>query len=446
MAHNNGKITSPISLHGDVYPVLAIAPSGAYYDVAEVCKSGKINKWSFKKPIRFAQFPELTDAQIMSVNCGLTAKELTLLKPNCNGLNGVTGRDDTKDTILNEIAEWSYMQPNEYYRLTDFDGYNHAALPSDKEWGDYSFTENDLLEVLENNAYFVPPSTENDVNFTIPNSFKILTNFSMRIGDGSGNWIGSGDENMLPLSYAAGGGFINGQSWRIAYAVEIGSEWFLFIGRKPLDASLDSTTTKNYCPPDMSSNTLAVQRMSDSSTKTFTAIPCLVRNARIAFTYINQSTARSYVQVSSDTIIYAMPSGAQSIRIQITSQAERPQVGNISVMAVSDTYNTAYTWVLGYVMIQENPDGTPVNALVVARNAEINNESTAYINMQYYTKANGDTPIKIPTTGGSTNTQPYTIPAGSKFTFRGVTYNGYVIESAAGLWFGEKDVTIFNVQ
>lgn len=439
---NNGtKITAPISLHGDVYPVLGIAPSGAYYDVAEVCKSGKINKWSFKKPIRFAQFPELTDAQIMSVNCGLTARELTLLKPNCNGLNGVTGRDDSKDTILNEIAEWSYLQPNEYYRLTDFDEYNHGALPSDKGWEDYSIKLSDLNTIINSDASVANAS---GVNFTIDKSFKILTSFSVNIDGISGNYIGDANNDMLPLAYAAGGGFISGQGWRIAYAVEIGSEWFLFIGRKPLDANLSVEDTQDYCPPDMSSNTAAVNMMVsavNSGTRTFTAIPCLVKNAMILneTNPYNSSYKFTRVRVNPDTQIFAMPSGIKSIRMSVTTSGEIPQIGKIIGVKSYGSYN----WVLGYVEVQVNPDGSTVYAIAVARPTTVP-ASTVRLKMRYKTTASGNNYVNIPSSGSGV--AEYKITAGQTFSYGGVTYNGRIIESPQiGLGFDENDVTTFEV-
>ena len=446
MSNSNGKITSPISLHGDVYPVLSIAPSGAYYDVAEACKSGKINKWSFKKPIRYAQFPELTDAQIMSVNCGLTPNDLGLLRRNCNGLNGVTGGDDSKADILAEVSEWNYMQPNEYYRLTDFDGYNHGALPSDKDWEDYSFQKSDLTAIENSDASVASMS---GVNFTIDKSLKILTKFAMKITDGTGNYIGNANDDMLPLAYAAKGGVVSGEGWRIAYAVEIGSEWFLFIGRKPLDASLSVTDTRNYCPPDMSSNTSAVKQLIakvNSGIKTFTMIPCLVKNATMAFeanqSYPDRKISR--VQVNADTLIYAMPSGAQSVRLSITTSGAMPQIGNI--VAVKATNNNAdnYTWLLGYVEVQVNPDGSTVYAMVVARKAAITGAFTTNLKLRYKTTASGSSYVQIPSSGSGTAT--YNISSGATFSFKGVTYNGIVIATAVGLNFNEDDVTTFTVQ
>lgn len=197
-----------ISIHADIYPVLGIGKVGDDFDLAPVCTSGKINKWSFYKPIRINQMPDLTDAQIMQVNCGLIPNELVKLKTNCNGLNGVTGTDDTKDAILAQVLEWDYLPPLNAYRVNDFDGYNHGALPSDKDWEDYSFQKSDLTAIENSDASVANMS---GVNFTIDKSLKILTKFAMKITDGTGNYIGNANDDMLPLAYAAKGGVVSGE-------------------------------------------------------------------------------------------------------------------------------------------------------------------------------------------------------------------------------------------
>ena len=435
-----------ISIDADIYYVLGLGSTGAGFDLAPVCASGKINKWSFHKPVRLPQMPDLTDEQIMQVNCGLVPQELSKLKTNCNGLNGVTGTNDAKSDILAQVLEWDYLPPLNAYRTNDFDGYNHGALPSDKDWEDYSFQKSDLTAIENSDASVASMS---GVNFTIDKSLKILTKFAMKITDGTGNYIGNANDDMLPLAYAAKGGVVSGEGWRIAYAVEIGSEWFLFIGRKPLDASLSVTDTRNYCPPDMSSNTSAVKQLIakvNSGIKTFTMIPCLVKNATMAFeanqSYPDRKISR--VQVNADTLIYAMPSGAQPIKLSVTTSGAMPQIGNI--IAVKATNNNAdnYTWLLGYVEVQVNPDGSTVYAMVVARKAAITGAFTANLKLRYKTTASGSSYVQIPSSGSGTAT--YNISSGATFSFKGVTYNGIVIATAVGLNFNEDDVTTFTVQ
>lgn len=439
-----------ISIHADIYYVLGLGSTGAGFGLAPVCASGKINKWSFHKPVRLPQMPDLTDEQIMQVNCGLVPQELSKLKTNCNGLNGVTGTNDAKADILAQVIEWEYLPALNGYRTNDFDGYNHAALPSDKEWEDYSIKLSDLTAIENSDASLA--SSAGGVNFTIDKSLKILTSFAVNIGGSTGNYIGNANNDMLPLAYAAGGGFISGQGWRIAYAVEIPStsgtpEWYLFIGRKPLDASLSVTDTRNYCPPDMSSNTSAVKMMIaavNRGVRTFTAIPCLVRNAMMTFETNQSYPSRkiSRVQVNADTLIYAMPSGVQSVRFSVTTSGDMPQIGNIHSVKKYGTQSDA--WVLGYIYNDTSAGTKPINAIVVARSTPITGAFTVRLNMQYVTVPNTTEVInKIPTSGSGVQT--YTISSGATFVRGGVTYNGIIITAAPGLSFDENDVTTFEV-
>lgn len=63
MSVNNNRISAPIGLQ-EVYSLLGVTPTGGLRDLAYICGNshGKINKWSKKKPIRYAQAAALTDA------------------------------------------------------------------------------------------------------------------------------------------------------------------------------------------------------------------------------------------------------------------------------------------------------------------------------------------------------------------------------------------------
>ena len=77
-------------------------------DVGTLCTHPSINKWSKYKPVPLNKTSELTDADLISVSCGLSRNPQT--------------------------QEISYSKPrgglyNEYYRLGDFRTYNHLAVP-----------------------------------------------------------------------------------------------------------------------------------------------------------------------------------------------------------------------------------------------------------------------------------------------------------------------------
>ena len=118
MSHANGIISAPISLHADVYPVLGLAKTGTYYDVAYACgnEHGKINKWSKHKPVRYDSPSELTNAQWESALYGM----------------GVTYSSNIDTVIESALSgDWEYLPPRpgtDWCRLTDFKDYNHSCL------------------------------------------------------------------------------------------------------------------------------------------------------------------------------------------------------------------------------------------------------------------------------------------------------------------------------
>ena len=124
MGHSNGKITAPVSLHADVYPVLGLTKT-VTYDTGWVCSNshGRINKWSKKKPIRYAQPGELTDAQFK----GTTADNVQGIY---YGLKVAS-----QAGLLGQLhsVNWDYLPPRpgtDWCRLTDFNGYDHNAVPT----------------------------------------------------------------------------------------------------------------------------------------------------------------------------------------------------------------------------------------------------------------------------------------------------------------------------
>lgn len=154
--NSNGYITAPISLKDDVYHVLNITPSGAYYDLAEVCmNNSKIQKWSKYKPyiteddtyepISYEQItlPALYETDIQSANGNLLAPdgtEVTVTKDPSKAISGRTywglnpgttnqpGKE-LKSWITSLYPSWYYNAPqtDNWKRLTDFELYNHNA-------------------------------------------------------------------------------------------------------------------------------------------------------------------------------------------------------------------------------------------------------------------------------------------------------------------------------
>lgn len=81
-----------------------------------MCKSNKINKWSFRKPINSDKVTKLTDSELYDINDGFRLYTF-----------------NTPQRMLYELQHenasniWEYIERTEPYRLGDFDDYNHSA-------------------------------------------------------------------------------------------------------------------------------------------------------------------------------------------------------------------------------------------------------------------------------------------------------------------------------
>lgn len=125
MAHNNGVISKPINVVGDIAYVLG-RDTG---NVGQLCGDvdgngddvGAIKKWSLKKPVRHTNPGELTVAQFEEANYGFACQKYSTVS----------------DAYQHRADSWEYLKPRgagrpfpEWYRVTDFDGYNHGATSS----------------------------------------------------------------------------------------------------------------------------------------------------------------------------------------------------------------------------------------------------------------------------------------------------------------------------
>lgn len=128
---NNGIITPPISID-DVKSVLG-EPSN---DLATLCKSANINKWSKNKPIKHNCLFKPTEAQKKEANYGISNIPYYRLlgKMAQDVINGSMKNATNISTLDTRIEPWHYQQPMggyaSPYRLGDFDGYfANASAP-----------------------------------------------------------------------------------------------------------------------------------------------------------------------------------------------------------------------------------------------------------------------------------------------------------------------------
>ena len=111
----------------DVRTVLGAASR----DLGTLCRDSSVNKFARYKPIRFNKVGVLTEAERASVSYGVTMDENDI----------VTSSHSPREApgTLQDVAEnydWTYLAPrggsvtpNEHFRLHDFNGYDHHAVP-----------------------------------------------------------------------------------------------------------------------------------------------------------------------------------------------------------------------------------------------------------------------------------------------------------------------------
>lgn len=83
--------------------------------LSELCTHESINKWSYKKPLDINK-NKIDDIDIYAHNCGFDFNNITTTK--------------VSEVITNAGKfTWVYKRPTCYFRLGDFDGYNHYEAP-----------------------------------------------------------------------------------------------------------------------------------------------------------------------------------------------------------------------------------------------------------------------------------------------------------------------------
>ena len=128
MSVSGGIITASVNLKADVANTLGVAESSVGYLCSN--KHGKINMWSRMKPVHRLNdpFPDRTLRWWLGTlnDCGIVVKSVTFY--------GLIPEAMTADTLNG----WYYMPPYggyaSPYRILDFDGYFHYAIPPINGW------------------------------------------------------------------------------------------------------------------------------------------------------------------------------------------------------------------------------------------------------------------------------------------------------------------------
>lgn len=147
MAISNNKIVAPVVIT-DPYNMLGVYPKTGVWDVADIVglerptaqggHPGKINKWSRHKPVRYPQAAPLSDnypQQAGGVTTYIDQWEGADTDKNTGiryGLKATIPHGTNLVAIHDTTFEYvAYPHPGtDFCRLSDFDGYDHAAKPN----------------------------------------------------------------------------------------------------------------------------------------------------------------------------------------------------------------------------------------------------------------------------------------------------------------------------
>lgn len=408
--------------------------------------TANLNKWALWKPERHSRLTNrLTLAERKANHCGLTPVQNNALLTGNMYYQGGTVVDNDVETVLANQQQWTYNLPNggtsSPYRIGDFtnedgvsQGYNSAALPPDKNWGDKQFE----LSTLEN--LIVTDITDTDgedggiYDWSIDTISPLYDRFECKVDIQSWAGIGSTGGVEIPITYITGDRLINGEYWRLGLAVYIPNfdytgKWILFTSKAVLKSG-STTDFVSKALPCLASNTLGLRHMLDSGLTSFTAVPCLVKNARLGYSsytigsgYIKQS----YVYLNSgDAEIYSVPSGQGEITISVVDSASiLPEVEGVNVIAASPDKK----WVLGRRTVAtagESMYTKNVNVLALIHvDGEITSDSFVSVSYTWYSMSSPtDTSVIQRETSYSR-----TISAGSKAQMGTIQVDGVVLHS-----------------
>lgn len=320
MSHTGARIAAPVSILGDLQPVLGTGLKA----LGAIIAQADINKFAKAKPFRssvtaFAS-AAAREAACSTAHYGLSPRTVAKILRTSLGYSATYS--DTEAACLAEIYEWDYARPrgignNEWFRQLDFDGYNHEAVASDGAWGNHGVTSAQVTTLRSASVSTSGSRANKNLAFTPSTTIGIFSNFSMQITDSSqGRW--NWQQNMeIPIA-AIDGGISGNNDWRLVLAVWLPTQgkWAFFPSRKNFYAILQESNMQNFFP-DFATNPYAwslIQAELGSTIKSYDCVPLIVQG--MDFTTINGYFCPRAVQDA--TIAYCMPSGSKTMKVSIS--------------------------------------------------------------------------------------------------------------------------------
>lgn len=315
------KITAPVDM-GDISAAIGVDS----LNIVVLANSEEVNQWSFRKPVDFNSPGEITDENVVSVNCGLRPVAVSKLLTQSIGSTTSSSTSYSKDECLAEVRQWQYIKPSVWCRMTDFDGYSHKAVAPDAGWGSMTLDSDTLSKMASVQMAVISNGDYAGYNFKLEPKYNgsdyfggLYSAFSMRLGPASGESIGTVTDMDIPISYITS---LEGH-WRIALAVwcpNFGSKggWGFFASRMTVgqyfNENLGSGDNLRNLFPDLATNPFVAGLMqsyaaSQGGQATFDVIPLLVKNLSY-----NQDGGFKLNAVKDVTIAYSVPSGMKAVQ------------------------------------------------------------------------------------------------------------------------------------
>lgn len=125
MAHSSTMITAPVVMPTDIAAVLNISGT----DLEANCKSSVINMWARYKPIAYPKIGIMTDSDFAADMGAGTSYRITW------GIKRMASYNysdfEANGDIISQVWTWNYPTGGSGapYRLADFNGYYHRAVP-----------------------------------------------------------------------------------------------------------------------------------------------------------------------------------------------------------------------------------------------------------------------------------------------------------------------------
>lgn len=457
MSYQNGIISEPVNLPRDIQRALGVSST----DLGGLCISQNINKWAMYKPERLSPIDNITLAQRKANYFGLTPLMNTKARAVAFGYGGTDAKNigDTGYTIADIEAanlEWTYTRPtggtSSPFRLTDFacdraktygiQGYRHEARSPLFGWTNWEIFLSDINAII--NASIVDkiyntgsdPAAWKVDNILYDGTF--YNAISGRLSENSASCFGGGGSDMIPISWLLSG--VASENWRIGLGVFIEGEtkMLVFTSSYSLQELANATTVMSQGPvfPALGTNQFLCKKMvnalGSSASKTFQAIPILVRNCQQSVGQLDGGQQTLITFSGTNTQIFSVPSDSTTITITLRDET-KPTVAGLTTVEDSNTSDNVF--ILGtYGTGQYAGDGssasiTPVMGIGIflTDNHSFTGSKTLVFNVTYNYGLNGHTRTQQTVQGTVTITNNNTVE------INGTTHVGVTIAAGPGI-------------